>query len=270
MGINQDMSYEMKLAQEPASSACVAELSGDVDMAVVSEIRNAFEGVLDAGCRNVVLDLRHVAYADSSALSLLVWLDQQLRPLAGSMVLAGANRDVTRILELSGLVQVAQSVRMSPSVAAALEGLGLAEESDVPLWAEHVEMPADVTALSATRESVSGLVSRLGLADAALFDVKVALGEALANAVRHGSPMNGQSGSIDVIVEAYPDRVVIKIVDQGCGFDGVHACSGDLYASGGRGVMFMRALMDRVDFTPSESGGTIVTLVKHRSALHAD
>ena len=28
--------------------------------------------------------------------------------------------------------------------------------------------------------------------------------------------------------------------------------------------MFMRALMDRVAFTPAPDGGTIVTLVKHR------
>jgi hypothetical protein len=29
--------------------------------------------------------------------------------------------------------------------------------------------------------------------------------------------------------------------------------------------MFMRALMDHVAFSPSENGGTVVTLVKHRS-----
>ena len=61
----------------------------------------------------------------------------------------------------------------------------------------------------------------------------------------------------------YDDRVVIKVLDTGCGFSGEASCTGDVYASGGRGVMFMRALMDRVDFEVRPEGGTIVTLVKH-------
>jgi serine/threonine-protein kinase RsbW len=234
----------------------------------VPDLRVALEDALDGGCRNVVLDLKQVTYADSSALSLLVWLDRRLRPLDGRMVLAGANRDVTRILELSGLVQVAASVTTSPNVSAALEGLDLPVLAEERLWLQQVRMPAKVDALSAAREQVSGLVSGLGLGEAAVFDIKVALGEALANAVRHGSPSDG-GAEIAIDVEAYRDRVVLKVTDRGCGFDGVHACSGDLYAAGGRGVMFMRALMDRVDFGLSEEGGTVVTLVKHRSPVSA-
>ncbi len=236
-----------------------------MDTSVVPDLKEALEDALECGCRNVILDLRRVTYADSSALSLLVWLDQRLRPLDGRMVLAGANRDVTRILELSGLVQVAATVATSPNVSAALEGLELPEEAEEPLWSEEVRMPARVDALSTAREQVSSLLARLGLGDAALFDIKVALGEALANAIRHGSPQDGEA-EIDVEVEAYSDRVVVRVIDRGCGFDGVHAGAVDLYAAGGRGIMFMRALMDRVDFAPAGSGGTMVTLVRHRSA----
>ena len=39
--------------------------------------------------------------------------------------------------------------------------------------------------------------------------------------------------------------------------------SDDLYAPSGRGIMFMRALMDRVDFEPAPGGGTLVRLTKH-------
>ncbi len=269
LGNIQNMPYEIRLAEGHGPRACVAEISGDVDTSVVPELRVALGEALDSGCRNVILDLKRVTYADSSALSLLVWLDQKLRPVSGRMVLTGANRDVTRILELSGLVQIAASVMTSPNVTAALEGLDLPPKAVDPLWVEELPMPAKVEALAAAREQVAALVSRLGLGDAALFDIKVALGEALANAVRHGSPSDGE-GEVDIRVEAYPDRVVLRVIDAGCGFDGIHACSGDVYASGGRGVMFMRALMDGVEFTPSETGGTTVTLVKHRSAAAAE
>ena len=154
------MSFEIRLADGQGPRACVAEIAGDVDTTVVPELRGALEDALDGGCRNVILDLKRVTYADSSALSLLVWLDQRLRPIEGRMVLAGANRDVSRILELSGFVQVAASVATSPNVSAALEGLDLPEEAQDPIWLERVRMPAKVEALSTAREEVSSLVSR--------------------------------------------------------------------------------------------------------------
>lgn len=179
------------------------------------------------------------------------------------MILAGANRDVTRILELAGLVAVASTVTMSPNVEGALEGLGLSGEPAEQLWSRELEMKASVGDLGAMREKVCQLIKPLGFAESAVFDIRVALGEALANAVRHGSPADG-SANILVRVIAYADRVVLEITDFGAGFDGTPSHSSDVYAPSGRGVAFMRALTDRVDFEKPESGGTLVRLVKHR------
>lgn len=244
--------------------ACVLEVSGDVDIASVPALKEKLDITLETGCRNVVLDLSGVSYADSSALSLLIWLDRRLAPTGGRVVLAGANRDVTRVLELSGLVEVATSVETSPNVQAALEGLRLPERAEAPLWTRTIEMPARVDALSGIREEACSLIARLHVSDSSLFDIKVALGEALANAVRHGSPA-GEQDVIRVTIEGYEDRVILRVVDAGSGFNGVQADSDDIYASGGRGITFMRALMDRVDFDCLPAGGTAVTLVKHRT-----
>ena len=72
----------------------------------------------------------------------------------------------------------------------------------------------------------------------------------------------GVSDDVVVQIEAYGDRVGITVSDSGCGFDGAPEASNDVYASSGRGVMFMRALMDSVQFFQCEDGGTMVTLVK--------
>lgn len=244
----------------------MVRLTGDIDMSVVPELRAALDGAIDDGCHNVVLDLTDVSYADSSALGLLVWLDHRLRPSGGRLVLAGATKDVGRILELSGLVTVAASIAMSANVNAALEGLELPEEQTAePLWRERIKMEASVDNLGEVREQVCTILGPLGFPDSALFDVKVALGEALANAVRHGSP-SGSDNQVIVDAIAYPDRIVLEIMDAGAGFNGIHAGSDDLYAASGRGIMFMRALMDRVEFDSSELGGTLVRLVKHRAS----
>lgn len=242
-------------------------LTGDVDISVVPVLRKRLGGVLESGCGNLVLDFSDVTYADSSALGLLVWLDHHLRPAGGRLVLVGANADVGRILELSGLATVAQSVSMSSSLTAALEGLELSGEETEPLWTEIIDVPPDVDQLSRMREKVADYLKPLNIPDATLFDIKVALGEALANAIRHGSPSEGEH-KIQAEVVAFEDRVVLEISDNGEGFDGVPVTSDDLYAPGGRGVMFMTALMDRVEYHQSSLGGTLVRLTKHRPKAH--
>jgi anti-anti-sigma factor len=258
------MSNAREFTHEYGPRACVVRLSGDVDVAVVPELRKDLLGVLESGCDNLVLDLSDVTYADSSALGLLVWLDHRLLPVQGRLVLTGANPDVARILELSGLVSVAASVSTSDSVESALEGLELDEVETAPQWTEHLDVDVDVDLLSTTREAIAEIIRPLELPDSALFDVKVALGEALANAIRHGAPVEG-APRISVDILAFEDRVTFRIADNGSGFTGLIPDSDDLYAPSGRGVMFMRALMDRVDYSRSDLGGTLVTMTKHRA-----
>lgn len=247
--------------------AGVVGVDGDIDMATVPPLQASLDALVESGYVNVVLDLHDVRYADSSALGMLVWLDRRLRDVDGKVVLAGANRDIRRVLAISRIASVADTLCESDTVDAALlemEPVGRTENEE---WIEEIDMPAEVGMLAEVRESVCALIEPLGFPEAALFDIKVALGEALANAVRHGSPQAG--GSVSVRVRGFADKVVVEVRDTGHGFDGDHACSDDLYASGGRGIMFMRALMDQVAFEQAGSGGTTVTLVKHRAPVEA-
>jgi len=242
--------------------AGVLRIVGDIDIATIPALRSALDALVEAGYPNIILDLSQVDYADSSALGMLVWLDRRLQDAAGRVVLAGANRDVRRILALSRIVSVAKTLCEEPDAEEALLKLEPDASGSTERWCEEICVPADVGELAAVRETVCGLIEPLGFTGAAVFDIKVALGEALANAVRHGS--NGGSGEVSVRVHGYDEKVILEIVDSGSGFDGEHVCSDDLYASGGRGIMFMRALMDHVEFAPASTGGTTVTLVKHR------
>jgi anti-sigma regulatory factor (Ser/Thr protein kinase) len=165
------------------------------------------------------------------------------------------------VLELSGLVGVAPTIVMAASADGAVSGLDLPPESDEPLWESRRRVRAKVEEMSRVRGDVCDLVAPTGLGESALFDLKVAVGEALANAVRHGSP-GGESDEVEVVVAAFADRVVVSVRDEGAGFDGAPATGDDVYASGGRGIMFMRALMDRVEYSMSERGGTVVRLTK--------
>lgn len=255
----------VRIERPDAMQACVVHVEGDMDSSVVPGMRALLEAEVFAGRTTVVLDLAGVTYADSSALGLIVWLDGRLAPSGGKLVLAGADRNVNRILELSGLVGLAPTIAIAGDIDAALASLVLPDNAPEPVWQESLRVPALVERMSSVRMHVCDLVAPLGLTEGALFDLKVAVGEALANAVRHGSP-KGDDDEVVVTVCAYGDRVVIGVQDTGAGFDGDPLTGDDVYASGGRGVMFMRALMDRVEFDRCEDGGTLVRLTKRLPA----
>lgn len=249
-----------ELGSDP--SVCVVRIHGDIDIATTPDVRDAVESAVHRGCTNVVLDLAHVSYADSAAMGLIVWIDRLLEPRSGRVVLAGASRNVARVLELSGLIGTAPTLSAAECAADAVAGLSLAQRSEEPLWSKSLSRPASTDSLAQLRTEVCDMVEPLGMSDATMFDVRVAVGEALANAIRHGSP-GGEADEVTVLIDAYSDRVVLTVTDRGGGFDGAAACESDLYASSGRGVMFMRALMDDVQFTCLTEGGTAVRLTKH-------
>jgi anti-anti-sigma factor len=254
----------MKILTEHESDAriCMVRVQGDVDSSTAPELQSALEAAVHRGCVNLVVDLAKVTYADSSALGVIVSMNRMLEPKGGRLVLAGATRDIARILEISGLVGAAPTISAAPDAVDAMEGLKLAAPVESPLWSRSMDLPASSTSLAAMRAEVCAALEPLGVAEATQFDIRVAVGEALSNAVRHGSP-RGEGDSVAVTVTAYPDRVVLVVLDRGEGFDGESSSDGDPYASSGRGVMFMRALMDHVIFEQQPGGGTAVTLVKH-------
>lgn len=254
----------MKIVTEHDNEAraCVVRIKGDIDMSTAPDLEDALSGAVNRGCVNLVLDLAQVPYADSSALGLIVWVNRLLEPRDGRLVLAGATRDVSRILELSGLIGAAPAVSAAADAEVALAGMRLAPPSTPPLWTRRLEVPAVAASLSRTRAEVCEMLEPLGLPESTRFDIRVAVGEAIANAIRHGSPL-GETDTVGVSVSAHDDRVTVVVTDRGQGFDGAAGPGGDPYAASGRGVMFMRALMDSVEFAPLAGGGTAVTLVKH-------
>jgi len=252
------------IERQMGSPMCVVRLSGEVDAVTTPEVREALDDAIGQGCRSIVLDLTEVTYLDSSALGLLVWADHRLQPCRGTLLLAGAGRDVARILELSGLICVAPSVLVVDSVEDALIGLSSPVEGGEPLWVQSFEVPADARQMAATRTRIATMLAPLSLPESAIFDIKVATGEALANAVRHGSP-RGEHDDVAIQVSAYDDRVEIVVSDSGRGFDGRSEASLDVFAASGRGVLFMRALMDAVEFARHAGGGTSVRLAKRRA-----
>ena len=98
---------------------------------------------------------------------------------------------------------------------------------------------------------------------ASLKDRANLVAEALTNAIVHGSP-HGADDDIRVRFFCYDDEVAVEVADGGGGLDATPIRAPEASQSSGRGIHFMRALCDAVQFTCGPLG-TQVLLVKRRS-----
>lgn len=99
-------------------------------------------------------------------------------------------------------------------------------------------------------------------ADNEIFGIKLALEEALVNAIKHGNQMD-RSKQVHISYRVLPGRFEIHITDEGEGFDpeDVPDCTAveNLERPCGRGLMLMRHYMSRVEF---KGHGNTVTMFK--------
>jgi len=94
-------------------------------------------------------------------------------------------------------------------------------------------------------------VGRFGYSESAVFAIKLALEEAINNAIRHGNHSDPHK-HVTVRVELDVAVMTISVADEGPGFDpgGVPDPTADenLEKPSGRGIMLMRAYMDDVHY----------------------
>jgi anti-sigma regulatory factor (Ser/Thr protein kinase) len=116
---------------------------------------------------------------------------------------------------------------------------------------------------ASVREARNAIVdyARLcGFDNGAIHEIALAAGEALANAVEHGSK---SFGLIDVRCNFADDELIVEVSDSGGGFDHREVTAGcrDPESVRGFGISIMHAVMDRVQF---EANGATVRLRKER------
>ena len=132
--------------------------------------------------------------------------------------------------------------------------------ADEPDWLHEFSFPAVLAEIPTARRRVAAQAEACGLSGPSQFDLLLAVGESLANAVKHGSPRR-ERDVVCVRVGVVESGVVVEVSDQGSGFGSSRLAPPEALEAGGRGIPFMRALVDelRFDFTPE---GTSVLLVK--------
>jgi serine/threonine-protein kinase RsbW len=129
--------------------------------------------------------------------------------------------------------------------------------------AVRLTIPAKAEYIALGRLALTAIARVRPLSEETLSDLKLALTEACTNSVRHAY-REGRQGSVDILYQLEPDRLVVEVGDDGRGFeleevetDG----NGDL-SEGGLGLAIIRAVADEVVIGERESGGSRLRFVK--------
>jgi serine/threonine-protein kinase RsbW len=114
-----------------------------------------------------------------------------------------------------------------------------------------VVIPSDPGEARRVQEQIERLLESRAAGDH-VFGIKLALEEALVNAIKHGNQMD-RAKKVHISYRLLPDRFDVHITDEGTGFDPADVpdptAVENLERPCGRGLMLMRHYMSEVAFT---------------------
>jgi serine/threonine-protein kinase RsbW len=117
--------------------------------------------------------------------------------------------------------------------------------------AHQVVIPSDPAEARRVQEQIEHLLKATPCQDHDLFSIKLALEEALVNAIKHGNQYDPKK-KVRIAYSILPDRFVVKITDEGEGFDPADVpdptAVENLERPCGRGLMLMRHYMTEVSY----------------------
>lgn len=111
--------------------------------------------------------------------------------------------------------------------------------------------------LGVIRLTTSAVSNKIGFNIDEIDDIKVSIGEACTNIIKHG--ISEDKGNIDISYFLYSDKLVISIKDKGKGFDisKIKEPNIEELNESGLGIFIIKSLMDEVEIISDETGTEI-------------
>ncbi|MEW6361027.1 MAG: ATP-binding protein [Acidobacteriota bacterium] len=132
---------------------------------------------------------------------------------------------------------------------------------------EEFSLPSRIESVDIAAMRIDEFARRAGLGEDFVGSIDLAVRESVANAVKHGNNLD-ESKSVDITLEITAAGFEMQVRDYGEGFDLAEVPDPtdpeNLLKSSGRGILFMQAFMDIVEWTRHDDGGTVVRMVKRR------
>jgi serine/threonine-protein kinase RsbW len=135
---------------------------------------------------------------------------------------------------------------------------------EVQHYPAEVVIPSDPGQARLVQDAIEQALKHHHYGDHDVFSIKLAVEEALINAIKHGNQMD-RAKKVHIAYRVLPERFDVQITDEGAGFnpDDVPdpTMAENLERPCGRGVMLMRHYMSRVEY---HGRGNSVSMTKVR------
>lgn len=114
------------------------------------------------------------------------------------------------------------------------------------------------------RVTAAAFAAQLDFTISEIEEIKVAVSEAVSNAVIHGYGEN--TGEIELIMKLYEEKIEYIVIDKGKGIPDIELARQPSYSTDpermGLGLVFMESFMDELNIESEVNRGTVVTMTK--------
>jgi serine/threonine-protein kinase RsbW len=230
-------------------------VAGEVNYESAPRIREVLSALQHEGQSRLILDCSRVDFIDSSGIGAIVHCAQSLKQCGGGLVLKAATHQLLHALRVSGFIDQLDLLTQFSEVARmhwpqGMKGVWQQSELRLPLKADRDGL---------MRKRVTEMAAAMPFTRDQIDDIRLAVGEAVSNAVRHGC-----SGSeLDMLTmrcAADGEKLVVSIHNPGRPFDpgAIPVPDPRVLREGGMGIFFMRSSMDLVEYEFDPTGTTVI------------
>lgn len=209
----------------------------------------------------VELALSDLDFVDSSGLRVLVKAATNAADQGRALKIVSLAPQLSHILDVSGFRPLFDLPAME--VAPAKHET---KRKNANLGACCFRIPSDMASCRIARNEICSFAEHMGFGQADLDDIRLAVGEAVSNAVRHGNC--AEDDDISVHCKSMPQGLSVTFSYPSLAFDpgSVPVPDSSCPEEGGMGIHFMRLVMDLVNYA-FEDGMVTLTLEKHFSGI---
>jgi stage II sporulation protein AB (anti-sigma F factor) len=293
----------LELEREVRGAHLIVRAAGELDLHTADEFRRRLDAWLtETRARCLIVNLRRVTFIDSTGLGAILGRWRRLRAERGTMALVQPAAPARTMLDLAGLGRV---LAIFPSEQRALEVLGADGEGGLDereagpgFWAGgaagrgsgvaagavprgapgepgageaaenemELTVPARPENVGLCRVAVAAFAGLLPFTLAELEEIRVAVSEAVGNAVLHAYDRPG--GRVRVRAASRDGALTVEVSDWGRGIPDVERAMQPEYTTSadpehlGLGFTFMAQFMDTLEVDSSPGRGTTVRMTK--------
>ena len=213
----------------------VLTLRGDLDIATVGELELAQKRALADHPSRLLIDLRSVAFVDSSGLRLLLQTDSLARRDGWRLELLGPAPTAQSVFAVTGADRLLPFIDRAQGANATGQDKGHGIRSAEPC-SLRLDLDRAPTAAGAARAALRGLVSDDLPAVGEQEVLALLVSEVVTNAVKHAGR---RRRAIEFSVDVNPTHTRVVVTDGGPGFERTAGRRSPSFGPGGYGIFLL-------------------------------